>query len=298
MPPWVSVSAFPRFSRFPPELRLEIWRKSLPDLDSITLHKYKKGCWGPRALPKPESEAEAEIEVDDLQGPPQDIVNFDFRHEMLDSVHVDLPLAFVNREARSVALTWLRQRGVEMRFDNDRNCRIFEQKFDPRRDALFINVNQWNDFCLEPFDRLAQPDLSSNPVNSSTELRRIAIPHTTIGTDCSSLADVFHWFPHLEKLFIVLDIQIDSKLETLLLRGDRKKARARMMHQQWKAEDAREKTLVWNGANRRFEWKGGAGMGNTELYRKMDEIAKEIRWRLAEREAGSFKIQPVYAVKG
>lgn len=288
------LSTFPLFSRFPPELRLKIWHESLPDLDGITLHSYKKGCWGLRSLPK----SEVDLILDQMLVMEEDTIDYDFRHEMLDPVQVELPMAFVNREARSVALSWMRKRGVEMRFDKGRNCHVFEERFDPRRDALFITQNQWDDFCLEPFDRLAQPDLASHTVKSDADLTRIAIPHPTVGTDCSSLAEVFHWFPHLEVLYVVLDLRIDPKIEMLLRKGDRKQAKARMQNQQWVVDDAEENTLVWNGANRRFQWQGGAGLGNTALYRRMEEVAREIRGRLVARQTGSFEIQPVYAVKG
>ncbi|KAL7938325.1 hypothetical protein V8C35DRAFT_149161 [Trichoderma chlorosporum] len=287
----MAPSTFPHFSRFPPELRLAIWRHSLPNVDEVTMYKYKKGCWGSRDKPKPEANQVLDPLVEDAE----DVIDFDFRHEMLDTVPVDVPLAFVNREARDVAMAWNHKRGVEMRFDKHRNCHVFEQRFDPRRDTLFISISKWHDFCLEPSHRLAQPDLSSHTVNSNTELTRIAIPY--VGTDYASLTEVFRWFPHLEVLYIVLDIRMDPKIERLMKRGDREGARDYMRYQQWKVEDAQEKTLVWNDEKRNFEWRGGAGMRNTALYRSMKEMARAVRGRLAKRETGSFKIQPVYAIK-
>ncbi|EHK22563.1 uncharacterized protein TRIVIDRAFT_230606 [Trichoderma virens Gv29-8] len=287
------LPTFRCFSRLPPELRLEIWRQSLPDLDSITLYNYRRECWGPRDLRK--SEVDHQL-LDQMPGNTENAVDFDFRHEMLAATHVNLPLAFVNREARSVALAWIQQRGVEMRFDEDRKCHVFEQRFDPRRDALYIGISQWEDFCLEPFDQLAEPDFSSHTVSSDTGLTRIAIPDTPYDTDCSSLIEVFHWFPHLEAIFIVLDLRVDPRIERLLLKGDRKKASALIQQHQWKTEDIQEKTLVWDPENRCFEWKGGAGLGNESLYRRMEKMAREIRGRLVEMNTRSFKIQPVDAV--
>lgn len=293
MAPSNTLSTFSRFSRFPPELRLQIWRESLPDL-GIALHNYKRGCWGPQKLPKVESEAEP----DEQHGTDQDVVNFGFCHEMLDTFHVDMPLVFVNHEARSVALAWAHEQGIDMRFSEDTKRHVFVRRFDPMRDALFIGINQWDDFCLEPFDRLAQPDLFDQTVTNNPELTRIAVPHTTIWADCATLPDVFHWFPRLQVLFVILDIQLDLNMERMLLKGDRKKARARLQNQQWKVGDARGRALVWNAAKRRFDWRGSVGLGNQALFRQMEEAAREMHAWLAQREAGSFEIQPVYAVRG
>ncbi|KAL6871305.1 hypothetical protein J3F83DRAFT_654162 [Trichoderma novae-zelandiae] len=290
-------TSFSRFSSLPPELRLQIWQESVPDLNCITLHNYQKGYWGPRNLPKAEPGAN---HPDGGHGMGEEPIAFDFHHEKLDSVHVDISMASVNLEARSVALAWLRKQGVKMRFHEARECPVFVHRFDPMRDALFVGMNQWHAFCNEPHNRLAEPDLSGYTVNSTTELTRIAVPHTTIWGDSSALADVFHWYPSLRVMYIVLDIQLDPKLETLLLKGDRSRARARLQNQQWKVKETPGMmSLAWDREKRRFHWRGGeSGPGSPELHQQMEEVGRELAHRLAEREAGEFEIQPVYAVKG
>ncbi|KAH6607296.1 hypothetical protein Trco_003609 [Trichoderma cornu-damae] len=292
--PSIRPPTFARFPSFPPELRLQIWRECLPDLDGITLHKYKKGCWGPEPLEKAGSD-----EPQPAAG--EAIVKFDFRHDMLDDVRFDVALLFVNREARGVALDWAREQGVELRFCEDRRRHVFVHPFHPLRDALFVHSDQWEEFCLEPYDRLAQPDLLGQVVTGSPELTRLAVPHTTIEADCSTVSDVFHWFPRLQVLFIILDVQADLTLETFLLGGDRERAKARLQRQQWKVGAARGRAMVWNGDSHSFEWRDGVGIGNTALYGQMEQVAAEMSRLLTARgESGSssgFEIQPVFAVR-
>ncbi|KAL6882469.1 hypothetical protein HDV57DRAFT_63980 [Trichoderma longibrachiatum] len=290
-------ASFPRFSSLPPELRMQIWWESVPDLDGITLHNYQKGYWDPRNVPKAESE---EADAEGARGTDEEPITFSFHHEKLNTVHVDVPLAFVNREARGVALAWAREEGLRLHFNEAKECPVFVHRFEPARDALFVGIDQWRPFCNEPHNRLAEPDLSGLVVNNTTELTRLAVPHTTIWRDVTSLADVLHWYPRLRTMYIVLDIDVDIVRETLLAKGDRNKARARLQRQQWKVKDSPERSLVWDREKRQFVWRGREtwSFGSSELCGQMEEMGGELAQRLAEKEDGEFEIRPVYAVKG
>ncbi|KAI0836742.1 hypothetical protein F5Y06DRAFT_298432 [Hypoxylon sp. FL0890] len=99
----VISSSFPLFPRLSLKLRDKIWRDSLPDKVGPALYIYREGCWGLRQLK----------ETDEGYYPGLDYYNFtfEFRYDLLDDVQFDIPMAFVNREARDVALAWAREQG-------------------------------------------------------------------------------------------------------------------------------------------------------------------------------------------
>lgn len=96
------ISTFPLFSALPFELRDRIWREALPHPAGPTLYFYRgRGCWVPRLL----------TESDPGFIPGDDGLAFEFRTDRLGHDNqYNLPLVFVNHEARKVALAWLRQK--------------------------------------------------------------------------------------------------------------------------------------------------------------------------------------------
>ena len=143
---------FPLFSNLPTELRDQIWHAALPDKVQQALYAYKKGCWCPHRLSAFEEGYDHENDEYNLK--------LEFRHGLLDHVRIDLPLLFVNREARTVALAWVRdQQGIEIHpCENGQNL-ILACPFDPKRDALYVALDKWDDFICEPDERLLQTDL-------------------------------------------------------------------------------------------------------------------------------------------
>ena len=86
-------------------------------------------------------------------------LNLEFRHDLLDDAQFEVPLVFVNREARRTALAWVRKQGIEIRPRENRQYPVFVRPFDPMRDALYVALDKWHDFLCEPDDRQSQPDL-------------------------------------------------------------------------------------------------------------------------------------------
>ncbi|KAK1255911.1 hypothetical protein MKX07_008170 [Trichoderma sp. CBMAI-0711] len=287
-------ATFSCFSSLPVELRWRIWEESMPEMDCITLHAWQKGYWGPRNLPKTKRRRTR-------NSTGEEPIAFGYHHEKLHFVHVDMPLALVNREARSIAMTWVRKYGFRMLFSEAKECPVFVHRFDPMRDALFIGMDLWRPFCDEPHNRLAEPDLWGLVVNNTTDITRIAVPHTGIWRDNSGLAEIFHWYPCLRAIYVVWDLEVDIVRETMLANGDRNKARARLRYQRWKAEELRSRSLVWDREKKQFGWKGRGSVciwSGSEMYAQMEEMGAELAPRLAEREDGEFEIRPIYAAKG
>jgi hypothetical protein len=96
-----TTAVFPLFSVLPLELREQIWRDALPKPAGPALYFYRgRGCWVPRPL----------TESDPGYKAGADRQAFEFRTDRLGHDNqFDLPLVFVNREARRVALAWLRK---------------------------------------------------------------------------------------------------------------------------------------------------------------------------------------------
>ncbi|KAH0497227.1 hypothetical protein TgHK011_004547 [Trichoderma gracile] len=261
------------------------------------MHSYREGYWGPRNLPR----AKPRRRRNRRRGTSQKPIRFGFHHENLTSVHIDIPIASANREARSIALNWVRKHGFRVHYDENRECFVFVHRFDPERDALFVATEQWHTFCNEAHNRLAKPDLAGFVVSNTTEITQIAVPHVTIWRDNTGLADIFHWYPRLRAIYIVWDIEMNIARETMLAKGDRNKARARLRNQRWTVKDLRSKSLVWDREEKRFGWRGQGVVcefASSELYAQMEEMGAELAQRLAEREDGEFEIRPIYAAKG
>lgn len=100
-------STFPLFSSLPPELRNQIWCVAMPDKVGPAFYFYRKGCWCPRSLSKSDEEYGPEYD--------ENILFFEFRYDLLDDAQFEVPLVFVNREARGIALAWVREQGIELR---------------------------------------------------------------------------------------------------------------------------------------------------------------------------------------
>ncbi|KAI0388272.1 hypothetical protein F5Y17DRAFT_453448 [Xylariaceae sp. FL0594] len=191
-------SAFPLFSKLPPELRNQIWQEALPRDDEVppALFFYKKGCWAVRTL----------TEGDDgyIPGQPENNIACEFRHDKLDLARIELPLVEVNREARSIAFAWARDKGYSIRNVEDRP--VILRPFDPARDVIYISPSRWTTFLNEPGDRLFEPDLVGRNAKIRAHLGRIAVPESFIsGGDTFSASDWDDTYPDVRSLYIVID---------------------------------------------------------------------------------------------
>ncbi|KAK5997963.1 hypothetical protein PT974_00331 [Cladobotryum mycophilum] len=118
------------FPLLPTELRLQVWRHSLPDVDAPTMAFVR------------------EIKVDDGGcAEEKEEVGWDPRKTTL--VQVPLPHVFVNYEARQVALQFAAKSGLRMRFRPETRGHIFVRRFSPKRDILYIPFTKGEAFALE-----------------------------------------------------------------------------------------------------------------------------------------------------
>lgn len=72
-----------------------------------------------------------------------------FQHHLLDKIQIEIPLAFVNHEARNVALSWIYKQDIKVRFSNNTQPYILTREFDPLSDALYVPFDKISDFLNE-----------------------------------------------------------------------------------------------------------------------------------------------------
>ncbi|OAA62997.1 hypothetical protein ISF_04873 [Cordyceps fumosorosea ARSEF 2679] len=219
---------FTLFTRLPCELRLAIWEHALPssrDFDLCAVYFFRDWKWNPHEP----SSSRPVLETDDELG--EDVVN---PHVPLPH----LPHVSVCHEARSVALRWAAARQPHNRLaaglqvherawdeDVDAGGRLAVRAWQPRRDAVYVGRERWDDFCRRPctfpFDGQAavyygtvdggyaaashhhhHHSLFGRPAPRGVEIRTLAIP---AGADIPgrALAGLLHCLPNLERLRLV-----------------------------------------------------------------------------------------------
>jgi len=206
---------------------------------------------------------------------------------LLDCVQFEVPLVFVNREARGIALAWVREQGIEIRYREDRQYPVFGCPFDPMRDALYIALDQWEDFLCEPYDRQSEPDLFEKIVDVKEDLTRIAVPEALLRSEVASPPEMFWSFYNLKVLFIIVDAQPDLQSADNDMKVQRR----------WEFESTHGGTFFWNDDRGGFDFGGSEYIGDEALYRLIEEANKGLGEALAKSHIRSFEIRPVFAVR-
>ncbi|KKZ62335.1 hypothetical protein EMCG_03253 [[Emmonsia] crescens] len=274
------AAAFSVFSSLPAELRNQIWQDALPNKVGQALYFYRKGCWGPRHL--------TEAEVDYV--PEDDELNWslEFLHNLLDYVQFEMPLFCVNREARSIAYSWIHEQGLKIYFHKSRQSLIFIRPFDPKHDTLYVPLNKWTEFLCEPFDRLFQPDLKhQHVVCYGTALTRIAVPEAVLQNEVDPLLEFFEHYFSLEKLFIVVNTQPDLQPEDNNMKVQRR----------WELESTRGATFFWNTDRGSFEGGDGEDIGDKALFKLIVDASNGLDEKLKWHDHHGFEIRPVLAIR-
>ena len=274
-------SVFPLFSGFPLELRRQIWRDALPVNIGPALYYYKNGCWGPRRLAESDEEYDHEDDRSNLL--------FEFRHDLLDDAQFEVPLVFVNREARGIAVAWAREQGIEIR---GRHYPVFVRPFDPTCDALYIANDQWDDFLRDPVDRHFQPDLLDQFVGIRCCISRIAISEALLRSEIATLCEIFEYFIRSRTILIIVDTQPDLQSAD----NDRN------VQRRWEFESTQGGGFFWNDEHSCFDCKDKE-LGDSEnishegFRRLLDGASKGLSEGLARNHVRSLEIRPVSAIR-
>lgn len=266
------TSVFPLFSRLCPELRNQIWRDALPDRIGPVLCSYKKRARCPRRLTESDEEYEPDTDESNL--------NFEYRHDLSDNVQYDVPLVFVSREARGIALTWVRQQSLEIRPREDRRYPVFERSFDPMRDALYYPHDIWEYIG-------AEPDSFEKIVHFFMDTTYLAVPEALLRREWTYFCQMIWRFSRFEILFIIVDAPADLQCAYTEMNTQRR----------WELKSTQGGSIFWKLDS------GGFDLGNSDhlchetLYKLIEEIDnKGLGFELAFTRIASFEIRPVIAV--
>ena len=270
------------FSSLPLELRDQIWREAMPSKIGPALHFYRTGkeYWRPRRRLQSEEGYYHENEGLNLI--------FEFRYDLLDDVQFEVPLLFVNREARHIALPWVREQRLQMRRREGRRYPVFVRPFELTRDALYVAPDNWIDLLMEPHDRAFQPDLVNRIMDVETAVTRIALPEAVIHTQLTTLSEVFDYFHSVRVLLIVVNAELDVQPA-----DDDMKVQRR-----WEFDSVRGGAFFWNSERRRLEYSGGDFIGGEALYALINgELNEELTKALRYGNISGLEIRPVFAVR-
>lgn len=286
----IKSSSFPLFSSLAPELRDQIWREALPDEVGLALYFWKKGCWQTWWLP--------EDDIEYIHRNPEANLMMTFRHELLDHIQFEVPLAFVNREARHIAVAWLHKHGIEMRICKNERYPIFTRAFDPVRDALYVALDQRDDFLMEVLNRLFT-DLFETMVSVGCEVRCIAVPETLLhaqfftqetpqnGSSWLNVLFDLTDFSNIRKLLVIIDEPADLQFADNDLKVQRR----------WEFQGTQGGSFIWNKDHGSFDFEGRRYNGDEALYVLMEEMTKEVKATFIAQRVSCFEIQPVFAIK-
>ncbi|KAK7433058.1 hypothetical protein QQZ08_000531 [Neonectria magnoliae] len=260
---------FTLFSELPPELRNRIWREVLPEQDGPALYPFRTGCWRPRHLSASDEGYDAHA---------GDNVILKFHYDLLKGGEVDVPLFFVSREARSIALGWLREQNIRVHFDKDGQCFSLTRPFDSMRDTLYIADSEFSDFCTEGSERLFEPDLVGLLVSSGPNLRRLAVSQGLLKSDAASLNDIFDWFGVIAVVFVIIDRQPRFVLDDMQVQS------------RWELDSTKGRGFAWDLDAGNFEWAGGESIGDNVLDRQIEEAGGAIGLNLKYNANRSYEL--------
>lgn len=239
----------------------------------------KKECWCPRHLQKSDPGWEPNEDLN---------LRLDFRHDLLDHIEVEIPLFFVNWEARQAALAWMHKQNITLHFCKDKQCWVFTRPFDQTMDTLYISMDDITGFFIEPIDRLDEPDIFGQSIFVATDVTQIAAPAALFQDDVSFLPELFEWYSVLKRLFVVIDPQ------PCWGHYDRPQVQG----QRWEVKQTLGRIFVYNHSNRRFDsHDGNSEAGDETLYRQIEEACGYLSEMAARNKCDDLEIRPVFAAR-
>jgi hypothetical protein len=189
--PLSHTTTFHLFPALPAELRNQIWYEALPGSTRPALVPWKPDLWSLRG-------AEPDLECR-------------FAHEELE-VPIDIPMAFVSREARNIALVLIRDSQLETRLRSGYQYPVFTRTFGPLKDALIVHPDQVDDIILDSANRLFEPDMIGRNVTCYSEFKRIAMSATILRRENAMryLPEVLDHFTSVNELLVVVNDELED----------------------------------------------------------------------------------------
>jgi hypothetical protein len=263
----VKTAVFPRFQALAAELRNQIWGDTLPEEIEPALVFYQPGCWRAEG---------AEPDLDLL-----------FEHELLN-VHIELPVAFVNKEARSIVQAYIRRLGLATKARSHQDA-VFTRKFNPTVDAIYIKPNQLIDLITDIYGRMAQPDVQGQVFSPQSAFPRIAMSAATLREEIRTggLPELMFWFTSINEVLVVLDAPLGLECA---------KEYPSRVQLGWRFVSAPGDAFCWSGSQQRFERCKEYGHVRDESVSLLVETeALAAQFAKSNLALPQFKVRPVFA---
>ncbi|GAM90166.1 hypothetical protein ANO11243_082060 [Dothideomycetidae sp. 11243] len=192
------------FSRLPAELRLLIWHATLPDLSQPALVTYQKGCWTAHGVSPTDQSIYPSRDSSNASN--EDEFFFQYEHRRLPWVEHSLPSAGVNREGRTVALTWAFEHGIKLCHRNG----MLIRPFDPLKDILHIKQSDLFDFLEESNNLKIAMDIPLWDPVCKAEISRVSLTLAAIRSLVDAnrsefLTDMFGSYGQVTILYVIMD---------------------------------------------------------------------------------------------
>lgn len=247
------ATEFTIFPKLITELRLEIWRMAMPAPLTRALYPYKKGCWVVEDLG-----LEPDFNGEDL--------HMIFDTTRLDPLRIDIPLYAVNREARGVALEYIRKHNLVAHSLPTQ----FLRRFTPSTDTMFLPTSEIETFIVEQIDRASDPSLEDHHYSISRPvLSRLAVTIPGLEILKYDLGDFYDTAAPIDSLYVV-DVAHNSTYSPEELENAVKSTSVDLAATQ----DAR---LTWRSETREWETEGDdttpTAMARRRLVMGLDDPA-------------------------
>lgn len=181
------ATEFTVFPKLITELRLGIWRMAMPAPLNRPLYPYKQGCWKVEDLG-----LEPDFNGEDL--------HMIFDTSRLDPLDIDIPLYAVNRQARGVALEYIRKQNLVASPDSTR----FLRNFNPKTDTMFLPTAEIETFFVEQIDRASDPSLENHHFSISRPvLSRLAVTAPGLEILKTDLGEFYDTAAPIDALYVV-----------------------------------------------------------------------------------------------
>ncbi|KAF2655620.1 hypothetical protein K491DRAFT_598475 [Lophiostoma macrostomum CBS 122681] len=278
---------FSHFTSLPAELRNQIWRDTLPARIGHGLYPYRKGCICPRWL--------TPDDLDYYAPDPENNLTIEFRGRGLGLAEfggTGVKLWGVCREARSIALGWVREVGIGVRTSTKMKTPrppLFLKAFDAQRDTVYVPEDQWETFICEPLERAFEPDMVGQSHSVGGRLvQSVAVPVALLKRYGSDLATE------------MLDMQCDLR-EVLVVLGEGpdwgKQDGGERVLPRWEYEDARQGKYVWNYTRKMFLLDAKYLSRSVRKDWFPRDVNEGMRLELERADVKSFEVRAVVAVR-
>jgi hypothetical protein len=250
---------FPQFKGLPAELRDEIWYEALsavPKEDGSALFPYRGGSWQTQRPPKSNP-------LLDNWGECTSEVNFYL--DMLD-VEVNVPLATLDREVNRVAQDWAREKALDMRFRQDKQCHVISRPFDRENDILYVAPGELDDLyhnlTHRPTESCDYSDYESFVCSNRMDGVSLAVHQQTLRYEAETLADMFKE----EYCPVGLNIIVDGAPDL----DDNSTG----VHERWVLETEKHRSFFWHQTRRSFELYDGTPLNKSKSCRRIQKDLK------------------------